>query len=43
MRTDATARFVRGSTAVAVSVLLCGSTPMIIIAAKVLPFCRVGS
>src|SRR5215204_2009286 len=40
MRTDATVRFVCGSTAVAVCVLLCGSTPMIIIAAKVLPFCR---
>src|SRR5829696_7965222 len=43
MRTDATVRFVCGSTAVAVCVLLCGSTPMIIIAAKVLPFCRVDS
>ena len=33
MRIEATDRFVLGSTAVAVCVLLCGSTPMTIIAA----------
>jgi hypothetical protein len=37
MRTEATGWFVCGSTAVAVCVLLCGSTPMTIIAA-VIPF-----
>jgi hypothetical protein len=36
MRIDATGWFVRGSTAVAVCVLLCGSTPMTIIATVLL-------
>ena len=40
MRTDATVRFVCGSIAVAVWVLLCGSTPMITIAT--MPFRSVG-
>ena len=40
IRTDATVRFVCGSIAVAVWVLLCGSTPMITIATMPFPFFR---
>jgi hypothetical protein len=42
MRIEAAARFVCGSTAVAVCVFLCGSTPMIIIRGVFLPFCAGG-